>query len=503
MKTFGQIREGYASAAQRKAIWANKADGGKGHPDNKKEALSPAQKDSREKNRIGPKGEVGKREYGSDKAKRGFHKSQRGVSGKGDNRNTMSIFDRQPKTALQGNKPKGKLPEVKSEAVDPKATVKDRINKLQDKRQSARAAAAETDSPSDKRRHAMKAQIAQKQIQMAQQRMGQMEAYGASNPKFNAQDMVGHNNKKVFKQKKEDSDAVKAFLAKGGKIKKLPPAKAQGYHGKDDPGKDMHGVMDKPDTKAIGTRKKVKSMEAKVNELSPATKKSYINKAAADIDNRSYAQGTVDATNTKYNGKNNKRIGNRLKGIRRATKEDISNKVKPPFDNAKPVNKDPKDKFGNPIKNRAKHLARQAARNLVNKQKNESSYAKLNKYNKDAQTSKDKATNSAVATILRKGDHSKDLNTMRKREKGLKMVKSRITDKIRKGHKKEGKVNELSTDTKKSYTKKATTDLYGRGLRKGMDIERGSSSLGRTKVVDKDNDRKISNRHAGIYRAQK
>ena len=60
------------------------------------------------------------------------------------------------------------------------------------------------------------------------------------------------------------SDAVKAFLAKGGKIKKLPPAKAQGYHGKDDPGKGMHGMLDKPDTKKIGTRKKVKSMEAVV-----------------------------------------------------------------------------------------------------------------------------------------------------------------------------------------------------------------------------------------------
>ena len=61
--------------------------------------------------------------------------------------------------------------------------------------------------------------------------------------------------------RREDSDAVKAFLAKGGKIKKLPPAKAQGYHGKDDPGKGVHGVMDRPDTKAMGTRKKVKSME--------------------------------------------------------------------------------------------------------------------------------------------------------------------------------------------------------------------------------------------------
>jgi hypothetical protein len=30
--------EGYVSAAQRKAVWANRADGGKGHPDNKKEA---------------------------------------------------------------------------------------------------------------------------------------------------------------------------------------------------------------------------------------------------------------------------------------------------------------------------------------------------------------------------------------------------------------------------------------------------------------------------------
>ena len=64
------------------------------------------------------------------------------------------------------------------------------------------------------------------------------------------------------KKKKEDtSDAVKAFLAKGGKIKKLPPAKAQGYHGKDDPGKGVAGMIDKPDTKAMGTRKKIGSMK--------------------------------------------------------------------------------------------------------------------------------------------------------------------------------------------------------------------------------------------------
>lgn len=221
--------------------------------------------------------------------------------------------------------------------------------------------------------------------------------------------------------KNEDtSDAVKAFLAKGGKIKKLPPAKAQGYHGKDDPGKGMHGMLDKPDTKKIGTRKKAKSMEG-VDENYQVQK---------------YTDGKKDGPPKSFGGDLKKATAHASKmgGDHRVHKEA---KDKPPFDNAKPVNKDPKDKFGNPIKNRAKHLARQAARKLLNKSKNE------------------------------------------------------------------GTVNELSPDTKKSYTKKATTDLYGRGLRKGMDIERGSSSLGRTKVVDKDNDRKIKNRHAGIYRAQK
>lgn len=67
-------------------------------------------------------------------------------------------------------------------------------------------------------------------------------------------------------RKEDSSDAVKAFLAKGGKIKKLAPGKAAGYHGKDDPGKDMHGMMDRPDTKRFGTRKKVGSMRENVEE---------------------------------------------------------------------------------------------------------------------------------------------------------------------------------------------------------------------------------------------
>lgn len=62
-------------------------------------------------------------------------------------------------------------------------------------------------------------------------------------------------------------------------------------------------------------------------------------------------------------------------------------------------------------------------------------YTTMNKYMDKAKKSKDRATNSAVATILRKGDHSKDLQTMKKRDKGMAMAKSRTVDKIRKGMK--------------------------------------------------------------------
>jgi hypothetical protein len=383
MKNFKDLREGYASAAQRKAIWANKADGGKGHPDNKKEA--------------------------------------------------------------------------KSADVKP-------------------------------------------------------EKYTDAN---------GKTKMRMVPVQREDSDAVKAFLAKGGKIKKLPPAKAQGYHGKDDPGADVHGLINKPDTKDMGTRKKVKSMEdddtarmykdnpdmmkkggpggfkslnkagkkavkktmknmgeavkptkamhvfdnekdarakakdiggkyvkgtgksdgkhAAIKEISQDTKKSYIKKAVNDIDNRSFAQGLRDKnpTYTSADSKNSKKIFNRRKGINRALE---ANETDPPFDNAKKISTTPtKDQFGNVIKNRAKSLARAAAKkaggDMGDKQKKESvnelDQKTMNSYHAKAQKSKDKATNSAVATILRKGDHSKDLKTMSKREKGMKLAKTRTLKSIR------------------------------------------------------------------------
>ena len=68
----------------------------------------------------------------------------------------------------------------------------------------------------------------------------------------------------IKKPKKEDAAMDKAradFFKRGGKITKLPPGKAAGYHGKDDPGKDMHGMMAKGDTKDFKKDKFVGSMK--------------------------------------------------------------------------------------------------------------------------------------------------------------------------------------------------------------------------------------------------
>jgi len=260
-------------------------------------------------------------------------------------------------------------------------------------------------------------------------------------------------------QREDTSAAVKAFLAKGGKIKKLPPAKAQGYHGKDDPGADMHGMMDKGDTKKIGTRKKVKSMGAtQVDELSKDTKKSYIKKSADDMSKQADKMARAQRGDGKMDKAVNKFV-NRRKGIARAVesvdeakrtvtidKPDrlaslrISKDTSPPFDNARKISTTPtKDQFGNVIKNRAKSLARAAAKraggDMGDKQKKESvnelDQKTMNSYHDKAQKSKDRATNSAVATIMRKGDHSKDLQTRAKRIKGMELAKSRTIKKIR------------------------------------------------------------------------
>ena len=60
-------------------------------------------------------------------------------------------------------------------------------------------------------------------------------------------------------EKAAHQKAIDAFKAKGGKVKKLAPGYAQGYHGKSDPGAGMKGMIDKGDTKFM-SKKKVGSM---------------------------------------------------------------------------------------------------------------------------------------------------------------------------------------------------------------------------------------------------
>lgn len=130
---------------------------------------------------------------------------------------------------------------------------------------------------------------------------------------------------------KEDSDAVKAFLAKGGKIKKLPPGKAAGYHGKDDPGKDVKGVMSKPDTDRFSTRKKVKSMESAGHYMYKDGKKvmvkskddhdkyakmGYTMKEVSSKTLGSYIQKASDAT--KHRGLPTRKVDNRYSGVAKA-----------------------------------------------------------------------------------------------------------------------------------------------------------------------------------------
>jgi len=91
-----------------------------------------------------------------------------------------------------------------------------------------------------------------------------------------------------YEGKKMDSAAMKkamdVFKKRGGKIKKVAPGKAAGYHGKDDPGANMHGMMDRGDTKGFNRKKKVKSMgREQVDEISKKTAGSYIKKASDNM----------------------------------------------------------------------------------------------------------------------------------------------------------------------------------------------------------------------------
>ena len=70
--------------------------------------------------------------------------------------------------------------------------------------------------------------------------------------------------KKPVKKEATTTDAerkaIDAFIKKG-KMKKLKPGYAAGYHGKSDPGAGMKGMISPADTKQFGTKKKIGSMK--------------------------------------------------------------------------------------------------------------------------------------------------------------------------------------------------------------------------------------------------
>ena len=65
-------------------------------------------------------------------------------------------------------------------------------------------------------------------------------------------------------EKRAHAKALADFKKRGGKVKKLPPGKAQGYHSKDDLGTDTYGMLDKGDSGKFKKGKKVRSMRAHV-----------------------------------------------------------------------------------------------------------------------------------------------------------------------------------------------------------------------------------------------
>jgi len=277
--------------------------------------------------------------------------------------------------------------------------------------------------------------------------------------------------------------AMAAFKKRGGKIKKLPPAKAQGYHGKDDPGKGVHGVMDRPDTKRFGTRKKVGSMRESVvwEAIDPKIQrvkmlarlglvgKSDVNKlmmAMKAIDdgkelNKQYRNIIFDAFNdlidlvtgdTTVFQKAKKAVSTKEQVVYEADDKDpgeyddegimMKDKLDIIMDACDEMYDIVEDDENLPewVQDKVTKAADyiDSARDYLMSQKkdnseavNELSFDKMNKYHSAAQKSKDRATNSAVATILRKGDHSKDLQTRNKRMKGMALAKSRTLKKIR------------------------------------------------------------------------
>ena len=185
---------------------------------------------------------------------------------------------------------------------------------------------------------------------------------------------MGEEIKEVDENKKMNSDALKramdAFKKSGGKVKIVAPGKAQGAYGDTSMASGVAGQLSKAYTSRFKTKKggKIKSMSAGTQY-------------DEDYQVQKYTNGKKDGAAKSFGGNLKKATAHadKMGGDHRVHKVTIDkpdrftslrvSKDKPPFNNPKPIQKNTKDKFGNPIKNRARYLARKAARDLLNKAK--------------------------------------------------------------------------------------------------------------------------------------
>ena len=330
--------------------------------------------------------------------------------------------------------------------------------------------------------------------------------------------------------------AMADFKKRGGKVTKLPPGKAQGYHGKDDPGRDVSGIMKKTDTKAFGTRKKVRSLGSsmkgmknmgdmgrmdekgsyKVQVTGPdhagvhsvkakssdhahqmvmkkigqsKLPKHMQPKTRIQKENAMYDYGSPESVKlmkkttpgqganvdelamytskktpnlsypkkkTKFDKekarldmlKKNKR---KSESVKEATNFAVSIEGLPDMfmtadspgmlkQTLRKIVKQPSmiqsvKRVTDAMVKKTFRLKAQGRDEEQDESVNELSYKMINRYAKKSKADADRATDSAVATIMRKGDHSKDLDTMRKRKKGMSMAKNRVLTKLRRGDK--------------------------------------------------------------------
>jgi len=231
------------------------------------------------------------------------------------------------------------------------------------------------------------------------------------------------------RQSADLAKAMAAFKKRGGKVKRVAPGKAAGYHGKDDPGADVHGMMDRPDTKRM-PRKKVRSLRADVEE-------GMMKNMAIDLKDLNAAE-----FQKKYNM--SKAIAQRKFGKPEDVKLDEAMRepnmrsvqaVMAPTKNAKEgvaaIMKAFKVDEKKAMKLLDAAIKDALGESIDETNLNELSIMTLNRYYKKALSAIHQSKKSHDASIMRGMDPSKDKATISKRAKGVNLAKSRAVKKIR------------------------------------------------------------------------